>query len=91
MNGAGTVAEWKARGQRTQTRVLAAVRAVWARDGRPPTLADLAREAGLAGTAQVLPHLARLEADGRVERDPVRRTVWPAGLRDRIRALLVTS
>jgi hypothetical protein len=54
----------------------------------------VARGAGFEHVSSVQPYLARLEALGEIERDAPGghlRTIWPAGARARIRALLGDS
>jgi repressor LexA len=51
------------------------------RETWPPTLRQLAAEAGLSSVSSVLPHLAKLEAEGFVERKPGRE----AGIRPTVR------
>lgn len=78
--------------QTNEARVLAAIEGAWCVWGRPPSLRELADALGLDSASALMPWLDRLEADGKIEREPFAgpgagRTVWPKGLREGIRGL----
>lgn len=71
-----------------QAEVLAAITAYWANHGMAPSVRELAGLVGVQINA-VTGHLAALARAGVIEwpRDGCSRGIWPAGMRDAVKAL----
>lgn len=70
-----------------QREVYDAILAHWSAHGAAPSLREVAEAIGVAGVAGAVCHLAALHKAGWLEReDHTARSLWPAGLRDRVKA-----
>jgi repressor LexA len=65
----------------TTERVAAAIRALYEREGLPPTIREIQQETGLSSTSVVTHHVAILERRGAITRRPgISRSIRPVGM-----------